>query len=82
VAAVLLMAHNSFAAEFIRTSAVRLVGAFADIQWTNPHSYCCLDVNDDKGTVAKGSCEGDAPGAPSWDGFKETAKYLPRRNSP
>jgi len=46
-----LIAHHSFAAEFDATKAIRLAGALAKIEWTNPHSYFYIDVKDENGTA-------------------------------
>ena len=64
-------AHHSFAAEFDGTKAVRLVGKLTKIEWTNPHSYFYLDVEDSTGKVSNWGCEGGAPGALSRRGFKK-----------
>ena len=45
-----LVAHHSFAAEFDGSKAIRLTGALTKIEWTNPHSYFYLDVNE-SGTI-------------------------------
>jgi len=55
-----LIAHHSFAAEFDGTKAIRLTGALAKIEWTNPHSYFYIEVKDEAGS----------PGALSRRGFK------------
>ncbi len=69
-AALPLVAHHSFAAEFDGNKAIRLRGALTKIEWTNPHSYFYLDVKDEKGNVVNWGCEGGAPGALSRRGFK------------
>ena len=65
-----LIAHHSFAAEFDGAKAIRLTGALAKIEWTNPHSYFYIDVKDENGTVARWGCEAGSPGALSRRGFK------------
>jgi len=69
-AAIPLVAHHSFAAEFDGSKAVRLKGSLTKIQWTNPHSYFYIDVTDDSGHVVNWACEAGAPGALSRRGFK------------
>ena len=69
-AAAPLAAHHSFAAEFDGTKAIRLSGALAKIEWTNPHSYFYIDVKDENGAVVKWTCEAGSPGALSRRGFK------------
>jgi hypothetical protein len=70
LAALPVLAHHSFAAEFDATKAVRLVGTLTKIEWTNPHSYFYVDVKNDKGQIENWGCEGAAPGALSRRGFK------------
>ena len=65
-----LVAHHSFAAEFDGSKAIRLTGALTKIEWTNPHSYFYLDVNE-SGTIVKWTCEAGSPGALSRRGFKK-----------
>ncbi len=69
-AALPLMAHHSFAAEFDGTKAVRLRGTLTKIEWTNPHSYFYIDVKDDKGKTVNWGCEAASPGALSRRGLK------------
>ena len=65
-----LMAHHSFAAEFDASKAIRLTGALAKIEWTNPHSYFYIDVKDENGNAVRWGCEAGSPGALSRRGFK------------
>jgi len=65
-----LIAHHSFAAEFDGTKAIRLTGALAKIEWTNPHSYFYIEVKDENGTAVRWGCEAGSPGALSRRGFK------------
>jgi len=65
-----LAAHHSFAAEFDAGKAIRLTGALAKIEWTNPHIYFYIDVKEDNGNAVKWSCEAGSPGALSRRGFK------------
>ena len=64
-------AHHSFAAEFDGNKTVRLVGKLTKIEWTNPHAYFYLDVEDQSGKVSNWGCEAGAPGALSRRGFKK-----------
>ena len=64
-------AHHSFASEFDGNKTVRLVGKLTKIEWTNPHSYFYLDVEDQNGKVSNWGCEAGAPGALSRRGFKK-----------
>ena len=69
-AAVPLLAHHSFAAEFDGSKALRLTGALTKIEWTNPHSYFYIDVKEDNGNIVKLGCEAGSPVALSRRGFK------------
>ena len=64
------LAHHSFAAEFDGSKPIRLTGALAKIEWTNPHSYFWVDVKDEAGTSVTWGCEAGSPGALSRRGFK------------
>ena len=65
-----LLAHHSFAAEFDGSKPIRLTGALAKIEWTNPHSYFYIDVKDPAGAVVTWGCEAGSPGALLRRGFK------------
>ena len=60
LAAVPVVAHHSFAAEFDAAKAVKLSGPVTKIEWMNPHTYFYLDVTE--------MCEGgaDAAKANNW----------------
>jgi len=67
-----LLAHHSFAAEFDGSKAMRITGALSKIEWTNPHTYFYVDVNDASGNTVKWTCEAGSPGALSRRGFKKS----------
>ena len=46
VAGAPVAAHHSFAAEFDITKPVTLAGKVTEIEWTNPHAYLFIDVQD------------------------------------
>jgi hypothetical protein len=67
--------HHSFAAEYDDKKPVKLTGAITKVDWSNPHVYFYIDVEDDKGNVTNWSWEMGAPGAlrgRGWD--KNTLK--------
>lgn len=45
-AATSVAAHHSFAAEFDITKPVTLVGKVTKVEWTNPHAFLFIDVQD------------------------------------
>ena len=70
-AALPLLAHHSFAAEFDATKAIRVTGTLTKVEWTNPHTYFFIEVKEGNGSVSKWSCEAGSPGALSRRGFKK-----------
>jgi hypothetical protein len=68
-------AHHSFAAEYDDKQPLKLTGAITKVDWSNPHVYFYLDVEDESGKVTNWSWEMGAPGAlrgRGWD--KNTLK--------
>jgi len=72
-----LLAHHSFGAEYDGNKPITLTGVVTRIDWTNPHSYCFLDVTDDKGHVVNWKFEGYPPNALSRTGWKREATMKP-----
>jgi hypothetical protein len=70
-AAIPLLAHHSFAAEFDASKAIRVTGTLTKVEWANPHTYFYIDVKEDGGSILKWSCEAGSPGALSRRGFKK-----------
>ncbi len=57
-----IAAHHSFAAEFDITKPVTLVGKVTKIEWTNPHAYLFIDVQDPQtGAVTNWEIEMGSP---------------------
>ena len=55
-------AHHSFAAEFDITKPVTLTGKVTKIEWTNPHAYLFMDVQDaQSGAVTNWEIEMGSP---------------------
>src|SRR5262245_51817530 len=50
-AAVPVLAHHSFAAEFDRSKPITLKGTVTKVEWANPHARFYIDVKDDSGKV-------------------------------
>ena len=62
-AAVPVVAHHSFAAEFDAKKPVKLRGTVTKMEWINPHSWIHIDVKTPDGKVEKWMVEGGAPNA-------------------
>ena len=74
-AAVPVMAHHSFAAEFDAKKPVKLRGTVTKMEWINPHSWIHIDVKTPDGKVEQWMVEGGAPNALLRRGW--TKKSLP-----
>jgi len=64
-------AHHAFAAEFDGDKPVSLKGKITRLQWTNPHSWLYLDVEND-GAVTNWAVEFGAPYALIQKGLRRT----------
>jgi hypothetical protein len=62
-AAVPVLAHHSFAAEFDAKRPVKLQGTVTKMEWINPHAWIYLDVKGTDGTVTNWMVEAGAPNA-------------------
>jgi hypothetical protein len=62
-AAMPMLAHHAFAAEFDAQKPVKLRGTVAKVEFINPHSWIHMDVKDADGKVTRWMVEGGSPNA-------------------
>jgi hypothetical protein len=72
MAAVPMLAHHSFAAEFDGTKRVKLVGKLTKLDWMNPHIWMYLDVKDEGGQTVAWKCEGGPPNVLTRNGWNRS----------
>ena len=63
LAAVPVLAHHSFAAEFDAKKPVKLSGTVTKMEGINPHAWIYIDVKNTDGTVTNWMVEAGAPNA-------------------
>ena len=72
-AAMPVMAHHSFAAEFDASKPVKLKGTVTKMEWVNPHSWIHVDVKAPDGTVQSWKIEGGPPNILLRRGFSKNS---------
>jgi len=73
LAAVPLMAHHSFAAEYDAQKAVKFTGTVTTMEWINPHAWIHIDVKKPDGKVESWMVEAGAPNALLRRGFTKAS---------
>src|SRR5579863_1386570 len=61
LAAVPMLAHHSFSAEYDRSKPISLKGTVTKVEWMNPHARFYVDVKDDSGKVTNWEFELGSP---------------------
>jgi Family of unknown function (DUF6152) len=61
LAAMPVLSHHSFYAEFDASKPVKLTGAVTKVEWENPHAWFYVDVKEDSGAVSNWGFELGSP---------------------
>lgn len=72
LAAVPVLAHHSFAAEFDEKQPVTLRGTLTKMEWVNPHGWLHIDVKGPDGKVVSWAVEAGGPNALLRRGLRKT----------
>jgi hypothetical protein len=70
-AALPLLAHHSFSAEFDTSKPVTLKGKFVKMDWVNPHSQVYFNVTGDDGKVTEWRAETPPPNGLYRSGWRK-----------
>ena len=73
VAAVPVVAHHAFAAEFDAERPLTLEGTVTKMEWINPHAWIHIDVTRPDGTVERWMIEGGTPNTLLRRGFTKNS---------
>ncbi len=73
LAAVPVMAHHAFSAEFDAKKPVTLKGTVTRMEWINPHTWIHIDVKGPDGKTVEWMIEGGAPNALLRRGFTKNS---------
>src|SRR5579872_1034343 len=73
MAAMPVLAHHSFAAEYDNKKPVELKGVISKVEWTNPHARFYVDVKDASGKVTTWNLELASPNVLIRNGWRRTS---------
>lgn len=71
VAAIPMLAHHSFSAEYDNTKPLTLRGHFTTMDWVNPHSWVHFDVTDANGNKVSWAAETPPPNGLYRNGWRK-----------
>jgi uncharacterized protein DUF6152 len=71
LAAVPVIAHHSFAAEYDSAKPITLQGKVTKVEFMNPHIWVYLNAKDEGGKMATWQCEGGAPNSLKRQGWSK-----------
>src|SRR6516162_7937411 len=80
LAAVPVMAHHSFAAEYDSTKPITIKGSFVKMDWVNPHSWIRFNVTGDDGKVTLWSAEALPPNGLYRQGWRKDSLKKARKS--
>jgi len=66
-----VQAHHSLVGEFDTSVTFELRGAITKVEWTNPHIWLYLDVDEEQGEAVKWECEMGSPNQLIRQGWKK-----------
>lgn len=72
-AAIPLMAHHSFAAEYDSKQPIKITGAVTKVEWLNPHVYYYVDVKGGDGKLVNFAVEGGTPNQLYRQGWRKNS---------
>ena len=72
-AAIPLMAHHSFAAEYDSKQPIKITGAVTKVEWMNPHVYYYVDVKGGDGKLVNYAVEGGTPNQLYRQGWRKNS---------
>lgn len=72
-AAMPMLAHHAFSAEYDRSKPVKVTGTVSKVEWLNPHVWFYVDVKDDTGKITTWGFSGGPPGMLQRSGITKDA---------
>jgi hypothetical protein len=72
LAAVPVVGHHSFAAEFDADKPIKLKGSVTKVEWMNPHAYFYIDVTEPDAKVTNWALEMGSPNGLMREGWSRS----------